>query len=189
MNETNGNLGLAMGLAVIFIYIVLASQFESFIHPLTIMMTLPLAFVGAIVALFLSGTTIAMGALIGIILLMGLVTKNAILLLDRALVRVREHGETPLQAVLEAGPERLRPILMTSMAMILGMLPTATSNGDGSEFRAPMAIAVIGGVISSTLLSLVVVPVFYLTIEGGKSRLARLLGFGKKPDAAPSPAE
>ena len=189
MNETNGNMGLAMGLAVIFIYIVLASQFESFIHPLTIMMTLPLAFVGAIVALFLSGTTIAMGALIGIILLMGLVTKNAILLLDRALVRVREHGETPLQAVLEAGPERLRPILMTSMAMILGMLPTATSNGDGSEFRAPMAIAVIGGVISSTLLSLVVVPVFYLTIEGGKSRLARLLGFGKKPDAAPSPAE
>ncbi|CAN5496065.1 efflux RND transporter permease subunit [soil metagenome] len=189
MNETNGNMGLAMGLAVIFIYIVLASQFESFIHPLTIMMTLPLAFVGAIVGLFLAGTTIAMGALIGIILLMGLVTKNAILLLDRALVRVREHGETPLQAVLEAGPERLRPILMTSMAMILGMLPTATSNGDGSEFRAPMAIAVIGGVVSSTLLSLIVVPVFYLTIEGGKSRLSKLFGFSKKPEPSPTPAE
>ena len=190
MNDTNNSMGLAMGLAVIFIYIVLASQFESFIHPLTIMLTLPLAFVGAIVGLFLSGTTIAMGALIGIILLMGLVTKNAILLLDRALVRVRDHGETPLQAVLEAGPERLRPILMTSAAMILGMLPTATSNGEGSEFRAPMAIAVIGGVVSSTLLSLIVVPVFYLTIEGLKSRLARFFGLGKG-DAAPlaTPAE
>jgi multidrug efflux pump subunit AcrB len=104
---------------------------------------------------------------------MGLVTKNAILLIDRALVRVRENGEQPLQAILEAGPERLRPILMTSAAMVLGMLPTAMSNGDGSEFRAPMSIAVIGGVISSTLLSLVVVPVFYLAIEGVKARLRK----------------
>ena len=189
MNETNAAMGMAMGLAVIFIYIVLASQFESFIHPLTIMMTLPLAFVGAIVALFLSGGTIAMGALIGIILLMGLVTKNAILLLDRALVRVRENGDTPLHAILEAGPERLRPILMTSAAMILGMLPTAISNGEGSEFRAPMAIAVIGGVVSSTLLSLIVVQVFYLTIEGIKTRLARFFGLGKQPAPLATPAE
>jgi multidrug efflux pump subunit AcrB len=115
----------------------------------------------------------AMGTMIGIILLMGLVTKNAILLIDRAIVRVREHGESPLQAVLEAGPERLRPILMTSAAMVLGMLPTALGNGEGSEFRGPMAVAVIGGVISSTLLSLVVVPVFYLAIEGLKKRLKR----------------
>jgi multidrug efflux pump subunit AcrB len=186
MRETNDSMGLALGLAVIFIYIVLASQFESFIHPLTIMLTLPLAMVGAFVALFLWGTPIAMGAMIGIILLMGLVTKNAILLLDRAIVRVREHGETPLQAVLEAGPERLRPILMTSAAMILGMLPTAISRGEGSEFRAPMAVAVIGGVISSTLLSLVVVPAFYLAIENLKARL----GFGQKASAAaPAPAE
>src|SRR4030095_10497783 len=128
----------ALGLAVIFIYIVLASQFESFIHPLTIMLTLPLALVGAILALFLTNNTMAMGTMIGIIMLMGLVTKNAILLIDRAIVRVREHGETPHQAILEAGPERLRPILMTSAAMILGMLPTAVSRGDGSEFRAPM---------------------------------------------------
>src|SRR5581483_3191809 len=150
--------------------------FESFIHPLTIMLTLPLAMVGAFVALFLWGTPIAMGSMIGIILLMGLVTKNAILLLDRAIVRVREQGETPLQAVLEAGPERLRPILMTSAAMVLGMLPTAVSNGDGSEFRAPMAISVIGGVISSTLLSLVVIPVLYLAIENAKATLARWFG-------------
>lgn len=185
MRETNESMGLALALAVIFIYIVLASQFESFIHPLTIMLTLPLAMVGAFVALFLWGTPIAMGAMIGIILLMGLVTKNAILLLDRAIVRVREHGETPMVAVLEAGPERLRPILMTSAAMILGMLPTALGNGEGSEFRAPMAVAVIGGVVSSTLLSLVVVPAFYLAIENLKARLVGARGGA----AAAAPAE
>ncbi len=173
MKETNENVGLALAMAVLFIYIVLASQFESFIHPLTIMLTLPLAMVGAIMALFLTGNSMAMGTMIGIILLMGLVTKNAILLIDRAIVRVRDHGEAPLQAILLAGPERLRPILMTSAAMVLGMLPTALSNGEGSEFRGPMAVAVIGGVISSTLLSLVVVPVFYLAIEGLKGRISR----------------
>jgi hydrophobe/amphiphile efflux-1 (HAE1) family protein len=174
MNENNQAMGMAMLLGIVFIYIVLASQFESFIHPLTIMVTLPLALVGGILGLFLTNNTLAMGAMIGMILLMGLVTKNAILLVDRAIVRVRDHGETPLQAILEAGPERLRPILMTSAAMTLGMLPTAISDAEGSEFRAPMAIAVIGGVISSTLLSLVVVPVFYLTIENLKARLGRI---------------
>ncbi len=173
MKDTNTNMGLALLLGVVFIYLVLASQFESFIHPLTIMMTLPLAIVGAILGLFVSKNSMAMGSMIGIILLMGLVTKNAILLVDRAIVRVREHGEPPLQAILEAGPERLRPILMTSAAMVLGMLPTALSNGNGSEFRAPMAIAVIGGVVSSTLLSLVVIPVLYLTIENVKGWLWR----------------
>ena len=192
MNENNEAIGIALMLAVLFIYIVLASQFESFIHPLTIMLTLPLAMVGAILALFLTNNTMAMGTMIGIILLMGLVTKNAILLIDRAIVRVREQGEPPLQAILEAGPERLRPILMTSAAMVLGMLPTAIANGEGSEFRAPMAIAVIGGVISSTLLSLVVVPVFYLSIENGKSGLARLRGWVRRklgrPEPRPAPA-
>jgi len=147
--------------------------------------------VGAVLALFLSRNTMAMGSLIGIILLMGLVTKNAILLIDRAIVRVREHGDTPIQAILEAGPQRLRPILMTSAAMVLGMLPTATGKGEGSEFRAPMAIAVIGGVISSTLLSLVVVPVFYLTIERIKSvfRPASRRGETRVPLPAPEAAE
>jgi HAE1 family hydrophobic/amphiphilic exporter-1 len=195
MNENNQAMGLALLLGVVFIYIVLASQFESFIHPLTIMVTLPLALVGGILGLFLTKNTMAMGALIGMILLMGLVTKNAILLVDRAIVRVRDHGEAPLTAILEAGPERLRPILMTSAAMTLGMLPTAMSNAEGSEFRAPMAIAVIGGVISSTLLSLVVVPVFYLTIENIKGRLGRLRRRGAErpepslPKAVPSGAE
>ncbi len=182
MNESNSSMAVALLLAVAFIYIVLASQFESFIHPITIMLTLPLAFVGAVIALFVARVSLAMGAMIGIILLMGLVTKNAILLLDRALVRVREHGETPMQAILEAGPERLRPILMTSAAMILGMLPTAIANGEGSEFRAPMAIAVIGGVVSSTLLSLVVVPAFYLGIENLKARLGRWIRGGGHTD-------
>ncbi|MBI5493675.1 MAG: efflux RND transporter permease subunit [Deltaproteobacteria bacterium] len=184
MNETNTNMGLALLLGVLFIYLVLASQFESFIHPITIMLTLPLALVGAVLSLFLTNNTLAMGAIIGIILLMGLVTKNAILLIDRAIVHVREHGDTPLQAVLKAGPERLRPILMTSAAMVLGMAPTAFNTGEGSEFRAPMAIAIIGGVVSSTMLSLVVVPVFYLVIEGAKARLARWLGL---PQRRPGP--
>jgi hypothetical protein len=105
---------------------------------LTIMLTLPLAIVGAVLGLFLSHNSLAMSSMIGIILLMGLVTKNGILLVDRAIVRVREYGESPLQAVLEAGPERLRPILMTRAAMVMGMLPTATGTGEGSEFRAPM---------------------------------------------------
>ena len=174
MSENNEAMGTALLLGVLFIYIILASQFESFIHPITIMVSLPLAMLGAILGLFLTNNTMAMGAMIGIILLMGLVTKNAILLIDRAIVRVRDHDETPLQAILEAGPERLRPILMTSAAMVLGMMPTAVGKSEGSEFRSPMAIAVIGGVISSTLLSLVVVPVFYLTIEGAKARLRRL---------------
>jgi multidrug efflux pump subunit AcrB len=173
LKENNDAMGAAMMLAVLFIYIVLASQFESFIHPLTIMLTLPLAFVGAMLALFLTNNTLAMGTMIGFILLMGLVTKNAILLIDRAIVRVRDQGETPLRAILAAGPERLRPILMTSAAMVLGMLPTALNRGEGSEFRAPMAVAVIGGVISSTLLSLLVIPVVYLAIEDLKARLAR----------------
>jgi hydrophobe/amphiphile efflux-1 (HAE1) family protein len=173
MNETNENMAIALLLGVVFIYIVLASQFESFVHPLTIMLTLPLALVGGIVGLFLTNNTMAMGALIGIVLLMGLVTKNAILLIDRAIVHVRDQGMTPFRAIVTAGPERLRPILMTSAAMVLGMLPTAVSHGEGSEFRAPMAIAVIGGVVSSTLLSLVVVPVFYLSIENLKHWLPR----------------
>lgn len=187
MNETNTNMALALLLGVVFIYLVLASQFESFIHPVTIMVTLPLALVGGVLGLFLTGRTMAMGAMIGIILLMGLVTKNAILLLDRAIERVREHGETPLQAILEAGPERLRPILMTSAAMVLGMWPTAVSNADGSEFRSPMAIAVIAGVISSTFLSLIVAPVVYLLFENAKGFLARLLRINKSP--LPAPAE
>lgn len=164
MNESNENMALALLLGILFIYIVLASQFESFLQPITIMMALPLAMIGAFVAVFATGWTMSMGIMIGLILLMGLVTKNGILLVDHALVAVRE-GKTPVEAILEAGPARLRPILMTSAAMILGMLPSATSQGSGSEFRGPMAVGIIGGVISSTFLTLLVTPVFFLIME------------------------
>lgn len=172
MNESNSNMAIALLLGIVFIYLVLASQFESLLHPITIMMALPLAFVGAFVALFLAHSSLSMGATIGFILLMGLVTKNGILLIDHAVVRVREDGWSAHQAILDAGPARMRPILMTSAAMVLGMLPTALNEGPGSEFRAPMAIGIIGGVISSTLLTLLVVPVFYLFMEGMRERVA-----------------
>jgi HAE1 family hydrophobic/amphiphilic exporter-1 len=170
MRDSNAAFGMAFGVAALFIYIVLASQFESFIHPVTIMLSLPLATIGAFFGLYLNGSAISIGSQIGMILLMGLVTKNAILLVDAA-IQFQRQGMTAKEAMLHAGPRRLRPILMTTSAMVLGMLPTALSNGDGSEFRAPMSIAVIGGVISSTLLSLIVVPVVYLSIERLKARL------------------
>jgi multidrug efflux pump subunit AcrB len=185
MNESNSNMALALLLGFVFIYLVLASQFESFMHPATIMTALPLAVVGAIVALFLQGSSMSMGAMIGIILLMGLVTKNGILLVDHAVAKVREEGVTPHQAILDAGPARLRPILMTSAAMVLGMLPTALSNGPGSEFRGPMAMGVIGGVISSTLLTLVVVPVFFLFFDGMKNWVIRWV-FGRPSGGPPN---
>jgi hydrophobe/amphiphile efflux-1 (HAE1) family protein len=164
MQETFENMLLALGVAVVFIYFVLASQFESFVHPFTIMLSLPLALVGALLLLFLTNFPIGMPAMIGIILLMGLVTKNAILLVDYT-NEARSRGRSLKDALLEAGPTRLRPILMTSAAMVLGMLPTAISNGEGSEFRQPMAIAVIGGVITSTFLTLLVVPVVYTWLD------------------------
>lgn len=164
MADTANAMGLAIGVAFLFIYMVLASQFESLLHPFTLMVSVPLAMVGAVIALAVTGSSISMGSQIGIILLMGLVTKNAILLVDGALARMRE-GDDPTDALRYAGPRRLRPILMTSAAMALGMLPTAMGQGVGAEFRAPMAIAVIGGVISSTLLTLLVVPVVFLWME------------------------
>jgi hydrophobe/amphiphile efflux-1 (HAE1) family protein len=184
MNESNENMLLALLLGFVFIYLVLASQFESFMHPATIMTALPLALVGAIVALFLQGSSLSMGAMIGVILLMGLVTKNGILLVDHAVAKMREEGVPPLQAIMDAGPARLRPIVMTSAAMVLGMLPTALGTGQGSEFRAPMAMSVIGGVISSTLLTLIVVPVFFLMFDGLKNIVIRWV-FGR-PSGGPS---
>ncbi len=164
MAESFENLGLALLLAVIFIYFVLASQFESFIHPFTIMIALPLAIVGAFVTLFLAGQNLGMAAMIGVILLMGLVTKNSILLIDYT-IQLQDRGMGVVEALMEAGPTRLRPILMTSAAIVLGMLPTAVLDAPGSEFRSPMAVAVIGGVITSTFLSLVVVPVVYIWMD------------------------
>jgi multidrug efflux pump subunit AcrB len=164
-------MGFALLVAVLFIFMVLASQFESLVHPFTIMLALPLAFVGAFLGLAVTGGAINMGSLIGLILLMGLVTKNAILLVDGALQHMRDDGDEAAVAIRKAGPRRLRPILMTSAAMVLGMLPTALGRGMGSEFRSPMAVAVIGGVITSTMLTLWVVPVVFVGVERLRARL------------------
>ena len=176
MQESAAAMGLALLLAVAFIYIVLASQFESFLEPFLIMLSLPLAIVGALLAILLTGNNLGMPAMIGMVMLMGLVTKNAILLIDLTNQYVRE-GHTVEDAILKAGPIRLRPILMTTMAMILGMLPSALGRGEGGEFRAPISIATIGGLITSTALTLVVVPVAYLLlarlVERVKARRAQ----------------
>jgi HAE1 family hydrophobic/amphiphilic exporter-1 len=161
MKEDFGYLFETMILAVIVAYMVLAAQFESFVHPLTIMLSLPLAFVGALGALVLVGGNISIFVMIGFIFLLGLVTKNAILLIDYTNTLRDRDGMERDAALKKAGPVRLRPILMTSMAMIAGMMPTAISRSSGSETRQPMAIAIIGGLVTSTLLTLLVVPAVY----------------------------
>ena len=150
----------ALGLSVIFIYIVLASQFGSFVQPLAIMASLPLALIGVSLALLVTGSTMNLFSMIGLIMLMGLVTKNAILLVDFA-NQARKAGATVAEALLQAGQVRMRPIIMTTSAMVFGMLPLALALDEGGEFQAPMGRAIIGGVITSTLLTLVVVPVIW----------------------------
>lgn len=154
----------ALTLAVIFIYLILASQFGSFTHPLAIMLSLPLSLVGVAVTLFLTRDTLNIMSMIGLIMLMGLVTKNAILLVDFA-NQARAQGLSRHNALIRAGTTRLRPIVMTTLAMIFGMMPLAFAIGAGAEMRAPMARAVIGGLITSTLLSLLVVPVVYTLLD------------------------
>ncbi len=151
---------MALGAAVIFIYIVLASQFGSFLQPLAIMASLPLALIGVMLALLATRSTINLFSMIGLVMLMGLVTKNAILLVDFA-NHGRRAGLSVPEALLQAGLVRMRPIIMTTMAMIFGMLPLALALNEGGEIQAPMGRAIIGGVITSTLLTLVVVPVLY----------------------------
>ena len=158
------NMFQALMLAVIFIYLILASQFGSFTHPLAIMLSLPLSLVGVAVMLYFTHDTLNIMSMIGLIMLMGLVTKNAILLVDFT-NQARREGMPRHQALLQAGTTRLRPIVMTTLAMIFGMLPLAFAIGAGAEMRAPMARAVIGGLITSTLLSLLVVPVVYTFLD------------------------
>ncbi len=154
----------ALILAVIFIYLVLASQLNSFRDPITIMMSLPLSLIGAFLGLLIFNSPVSIISFIGIIMLMGLVTKNAILLIDFVQQR-REAGYSREEAIMEAGPIRLRPIMMTALSLIFGMLPLALALGPGAELRAPIARVVIGGMISSTFLTLVVIPVVYTVLE------------------------
>lgn len=164
MQESVIRLVTAVLLGVLFIFLILAAQFESFIDPLAIMFSLPLAIIGALLALFVTGSEISVMSGIGFIMLLGLVTKNAILLIDFT-KQQRSKGVEIKEAILQAGSIRLRPIMMTTLAMIFGMIPTALALDSGSEMRAPMAYAIIGGLISSTLLTLLVVPVIYTILD------------------------
>ena len=176
--ETTGYVLESLTLAIVFVYLILASQFGSFLQPLAIMLSLPLSIVGVLVALALTGDTLNILSMIGVIMLMGLVTKNAILLVDFT-NKARDRGLTRRQALIEAGEIRFRPIMMTTFSMIFGMLPTALALGQGGEFRAPMARAVIGGLITTTLLTLVVVPVVYTYLDDFGSRVLAWVTAGR----------
>ena len=165
MAESFGYMGESLLLAVLFVYLILAAQFESFFEPLAIMLSLPLSIVGMAGMLKLTGDTVNIMSLIGLIMLMGLVTKNAILLVDYAKVLQRRDGMERREAVILAGRTRLRPIIMTTLAMIFGMMPLFLAIGAGAEGRAPMARAVVGGLLTSTLLTLLVVPVMYTLMD------------------------
>jgi HAE1 family hydrophobic/amphiphilic exporter-1 len=171
--EVFGDMLAAMGMAVLLMYFVLVLQFESFLDPFAIMLSLPLSLIGVMGALAITGDTLNIMSMIGVLLLMGIVAKNAILLIDFA--KWRNDAGTPLrEALIEAGRIRLRPILMTSFALIAGMLPVAMGIGEGAEFRAPMGRAVIGGVVTSTLLTLLVIPTIYELMDKGRTRTFRL---------------
>jgi HAE1 family hydrophobic/amphiphilic exporter-1 len=160
LGDSVRSLLFAFGLAVFLVYLVMASQFESLLHPFVILFTIPLALVGAVLALKLSGSPVSVVVFIGLILLVGLVTKNAIILID-SVNQLRAAGMDKAQALVEGARSRLRPIVMTTLCTLLGFLPLALASGEGAEVRAPMAITVIGGLLVSTLLTLLVIPVVY----------------------------
>ena len=172
MLESFGYMISALLLAIALVYMLMGALFESFLTPFVIMFSLPQAMIGALLALLVTGNSLSIVAMIGIIMLMGLVTKNAILLVDYTNT-LRSRGKNRHDAILEAGPTRLRPILMTTFAMIGGMMPTALAVSRGAEMRAPMAIAVIGGLVLSTLLTLIVIPVTYTIVDDAWQWLMR----------------
>src|SRR5688500_4049976 len=190
--EVFGRILAALVIAVLLMYMVLVIQFGSFLDPLAIMISLPLSLIGVMLALLVTGSTLNLMSLIGVILLMGIVAKNAILLIDFAKWD-EESGKSRRDALIEAGRVRLRPILMTTFALIAGMIPVAIGAGEGADFRAPLGRAVIGGVITSTLLTLLVIPTFYEIMTDWRDWLAaRLLGrtapaHGHGPSPAPAP--
>jgi HAE1 family hydrophobic/amphiphilic exporter-1 len=165
---------VALGLSVVLIYILQAALFEGYLSPFVIMFGLPLALVGALLAIVITGNTLSIITMIGIIMLMGLVGKNAILLVDYTNT-LRARGMGVREALLEAGPTRLRPVIMTSLSLICGLLPVALATARGGEVRSPMAVAVIGGMALSTLLALVMIPVLYTVFDGVANRFNALV--------------
>ena len=174
--EVFGSMFTALGSAVLLMYLVLVLQFRSFLDPVAILLSLPLSLIGVVLALLLTGDTLNMMSLIGVILLMGIVAKNAILLIDFAKWN-HEQGVPLRESLIEAGRVRLRPILMTTFALVAAMIPVAIGAGEGADFRAPLGRAVIGGVIASTVLTLLVIPTFYEILYEWRERL---MGFFRR---------
>ena len=189
--EVFGRIFTALGIAVLLMYLILVVQFGSFIDPLAIMISLPLSLIGVVLALWITHDTLNLMSLIGVILLMGIVAKNAILLIDFAKWQ-REAGANLREALIEAGRIRLRPIIMTTMALVAGMIPVALGRGEGADFRAPLGRAVIGGTLTATFLTLLVIPTIYEILDGWREWVMHLFARGAKeeshPDAIPEPA-
>jgi HAE1 family hydrophobic/amphiphilic exporter-1 len=169
--EVFGNIFAALGLGVMLMYLILVLQFHSFLDPLAILISLPLSLIGVMLALLVTGGTLNLMSLIGVILLAGIVAKNAILLIDFAKA-AKKRGVPIREALVEAGAVRLRPILMTTVALIAGMVPVAIGTGEGAMFRRPLGVTVIGGVVTSTLLTLLVIPVVYELFDKMRDRAA-----------------
>jgi HAE1 family hydrophobic/amphiphilic exporter-1 len=187
-SQVFGSIFAALGVAVMLMYLILVVQFGSFLDPLAILLSLPLSLIGVVLALIITRDTLNLMSLIGVILLMGIVAKNAILLIDFAKWAHKDRGVDLREALIEAGRIRLRPILMTTLALIAGMVPVALGLGEGADFRAPLGRAVIGGVITSTVLTLVVIPTIYEILDEWREGLfARFRG--PAIAHAPVPAE
>ncbi len=190
--EVFGNIFTALGIAVMLMYLILVVQFGSFLDPLAILSSLPLSLIGVVLALLVTGDTLNIMSLIGVILLMGIVAKNAILLIDFAKWTHEQSGVRMRDALIEAGAIRLRPILMTTLALIAGMIPVALGRGEGADFRSPLGRAVIGGTITSTILTLFVIPTVYEILDDWRERLGARIGARRRAPhavhAAPEPA-
>ena len=170
MQEAFVTLGLALLLAIILVYSVMASQFESLRQPFIVMFTMPLAIIGVMLILGITGTTLSVVSFVGVIILAGIVVNNGIVLIDH-INQLRLSGMVTYEAILQGGMDRLRPVLITAITTIGGMLPMAISSGEGSELKSPMALTVIGGLISATFLTLIVIPIIYSIIAKRKKRI------------------
>ena len=190
-NDTFSSIGTALGIAVLLMYLILVVQFGSFLDPIAILISLPLSLIGVVIALIVTHDTLNIMSLMGVMLLMGIVAKNSILLIDFAKWARQERGVPLREALIEAGRIRLRPILMTTFALIAGMLPVAIGVGEGGDFNAPLGRAVIGGVITSTVLTLLVIPTFYEIVDGARNRFAKLAArvFGTSSTWVPKTGE
>jgi hydrophobic/amphiphilic exporter-1 (mainly G- bacteria), HAE1 family len=182
-NDAFGNLGLALLASILFVYLIMVALYDSYVYPFVVLFSIPLAIVGALLALALTMQNMSIFTMLGIIMLVGLVAKNAILLVDFT-NQLKSEGHSTFDALVEAGRERLRPILMTTIAMVIGFLPIALARGAGAEWKNGLAWALIGGLTSSMLLTLVVVPVVYLLVDKVKARVSRLFRPGKPRELA-----